>query len=97
MNVPAVAVGCAVLAAISGLIVLAGTRPSRRLPEPVCAQIAALPEDRRNHHVVDLELADGRLIEKVSIAYSKYIALVGGRMRNERYTASDVVRARLRK
>jgi hypothetical protein len=33
VDVLAVALACAVLAAISGLIVLAGIRPSRRLPE----------------------------------------------------------------
>lgn len=83
-------VGLSVMAALT----VAATRPSRRLPEPVCEQIAALPERRRNQHVVDLELIDGRVVEKVWIAWGKYIALVGGRMRSRGYAARDVVGAR---
>jgi hypothetical protein len=91
VDVLAVAAGFALMVALAA----AATRPSRRLPEPVCEQIAALPERRRNQHVVDLQLSDGRVIEKVWIAWGKYIALVGGRMRRQRYAARDVVGARL--
>lgn len=77
-----------------GSIVLAGTRSSRRLPEAVRRELAAIPTRRWNSHLVDLEFSTGRVIEGVFVAYGKYVALIGGRMRSERYAASDVIHAR---
>jgi hypothetical protein len=76
-----------------GLLVGAGTRPSHRLPEAVRHELASIPTRRRAQHVVDLELVDGRVVEKVYVAHGKYIALIGGRMRSHRFTASDVAHA----
>ena len=76
-----------------GLLVGAGTRPSHRLPEAVRHELERIPTRHWHRHLVDLELADGRVVEKVYVAYGKYIALIGGRMRSHRFTASDVTHA----
>ena len=78
------------------LLVLIGEltrRPARALPESVCREIARLPERRANQHVVDLELVDGRRIQKVWIAWGRYPAMIGGRTLMHRYRPRDVVHA----
>jgi hypothetical protein len=70
-----------------------GRRPARALPDEVCVQIARLPERRKNQHVVDLHLRDGRVVRKVWIAWGRYPALIGGRMLMGRYRPDDVVAA----
>jgi hypothetical protein len=79
---------------LTALLFLAGTRPSRRLPASVRRELATIPTRSWQSQVVDLQLADGRVIEEVYVAFRKYIALIGGRMHSHRYTASDVVHAR---
>ena len=79
---------------LTGVLFLAGTRPSRRLPESVRRELTTIPTQSWKSQVVDLQLADGRVIEEVYVAFGKYIALIGGRMRSHRYAARDVVHAR---
>lgn len=84
-----------VLLAVAGLLfITVGTRSRRRLPEPVRRELAAIPAIRWNQHHVDLELRDGRVVEGVYVAYGKYVALVGGRMKQAGYAVDDVVHAR---
>ena len=84
-----------VLLAVAGLLfITVGTRSRRRLPEPVRRELAAIPTIRWNQHHVDLELRDGRVVEGVYVAYGKYVALVGGRMKQAGYAVDDVVHAR---
>lgn len=78
---------------IGGSFFLIAMRPSRRLPDGVCQELAAIPMRRRGQHIVDLQLRDGRVVEKVWIAYGKYVALIGGRTRSHSYTARDVIHA----
>lgn len=82
--------------AVLGLLALAhcvSTRRGRELPEPVRAEIAQLPMRRANQHVVDLELEDGRRVEKVWIAYGRFPAALGGRTLTQRYRPRQVVHA----
>jgi hypothetical protein len=83
--------------AVLGMLALAYlvcTRQRRELPEPVRAEIAQLPMRRANQHVVDLELEDGRRVEKVWIAYGRFPAALGGRTLTQRYRPHQVVHAR---
>lgn len=70
-----------------------GRRPARALPDEVCLQIASLPERRKNQHVVDLQLRDGRVVRKVWIAWGRYPAVIGGRMLLRHYRPNEVVAA----
>lgn len=85
---------------VSGMLLLGlvalyafGRRRARALPDPVCLQIASLPERRKNQHVVDLQLRDGRVVRKVWIAYGRFPAVIGGGMLFRRYQPEDVVAA----
>jgi hypothetical protein len=82
------------LTALGLAFIAAGTRRSRRLPDAVCQELRAMPTRQWKSHVVDLELSDGRVVEGVYVAYGKYVALIGGRMRSEHYSVGDVVHAR---
>lgn len=83
-------VSAGVLAAF-GLIYVVGRSPRRALPDNVVEQMKALPERRPNQRVVDLELADGRIIRKVYVAYDRYPAVIGGTMILGHYRPADVV------
>jgi hypothetical protein len=91
LGVTIVGLGLAGLAFIA-----AATRRRRRLPEAVCRELALIPPVRWNQHLVDLELSDGRVVERVWIAYGRYVALIGGRMRSQRYAVDEVIHARHR-
>jgi hypothetical protein len=83
-------------AAIFGFLGVAywATRlPSRALPASVSDEVRRLSERRPNQHVVDLELADGRVVRKVWIAWGKYPAMFGGRTIRGRYRPRDAVHA----
>jgi hypothetical protein len=79
---------------LTGVLFLAGTRPSRKLPESVRQELTTIPTQSWQSQVVDLQLADGRVVPKVYVAFGRYIALIGGRMRSHRYSTGDVVHAR---
>lgn len=94
--VSAAAWGLTVSAVFFGLLYLGywvTRRPSRALPDSVSAEVWKVPERRSNQHVVDLELADGRVVRKVWIAWGKYPALIGGRTLLGRYRPRDAVHA----
>lgn len=83
-------------ASFFGLLALvprAARRPSRAFPDSVRAEILQLPERRPNQHVVDLELADGRMIRKVWVAWGQYPAIIGGRTLLARYRPRDTLHA----
>jgi hypothetical protein len=49
-----------------------------RLPEQVKAKILDFPEHRMGAHRVALRLADGRLVEDVTVAWGDEVIRVGG-------------------
>jgi hypothetical protein len=66
----------------------------RELPAAVVEEITKVPERRPNQRVVDLTLRDGRVVEKVWIAWDRYPALIGGKTILGRYRPKQVAGAR---
>jgi hypothetical protein len=77
-----------------GLLYWYTRRSFRGLPESVAAEIRALPERGANQHLVDLELADGRIIKKVYVAWQRFPSVSPRRWLVHRYRPSAVVHAR---
>ena len=88
-----IVVASAVFFGFFGLSYLYGRREARALPPDVVAEIVALPTTRGHHHLVDLELSDGRVIHRVWVAWNKYPTL-SFRGLFERYDVKSVVHAR---
>lgn len=92
-----------VLAVVAGGTILLGMamsvplaqRKSRALPPHVVGELRQIPTDRQDQHLVDLELADGRVVKDVRIAWNTWPAWVGGKTIRKRYRPRDVVHARL--
>lgn len=75
--------------------VVLGTRERNELSKAIRGELGAIPQIRPNQHLVDVTLADGRVVENVWVAYGQYLrpSLVA----RKRFRASDVVSIELAK
>ena len=59
--------------AVCGWAWFRASRPAQTLSEDQAAAVRSLPERRRNQHLVDVTLDNGRVINGVYVAYGRYV------------------------
>lgn len=78
--------------AACGWAYLRASRPKYLLSDEQAAVVRALPERRRNQHLVDVTLTDGREIKGLYIAYCRH--LVPGLLPHRRFASGRVLEIR---